>query len=380
MFYLNSELDFSGFRLFDSFARHTEYWLMEKGMPREPVRQQAPQWGCRGGRCPQGGLMLPDYSIPAAAAYWFSACANVTAHPAVDGCNIDRASHLGGFTALPPGSWGPRGGAQAFNTGKLAALQQLQAVVGDGPVIANCHECLTANTTIPGVHSQNLEGFGPREEWIVKMQVLARAGKLAKAHYSTDDADGLGCLNRSHVEHAMATFLLGAGQNSFFSCAHGWTGVSAGGQVEPWVAWLPQYEKPLGPPLGDAVKGPDGVWRRNFSSGTAAFFDPVSDKGQICWAGERCPPFPAPGPPAPPLPLACGQVQVNTGVGGTGTDLHMDKVVPSAVDCCAWCQGNAPRCQMWSWHTEQHNTCHLHTSEGEFKPGVNGAFSAILHP
>jgi hypothetical protein len=154
VFYLNTELDFTGFRLHDEFERHPEYWLqMPNGSG--PVRQHGPNWGCTDGACPANGLKLADFSVPAAAAYWLIACANVTAHASVDGCNLDRASHLGNFTELPhAAAWAPRHGAQAFNDGKLAAFQKLQSVVGAGPVIANCHSCLTDTTTIPGVFSQ----------------------------------------------------------------------------------------------------------------------------------------------------------------------------------------------------------------------------------
>ena len=138
-----------------------------------------------------------------AAEFWLSSCANLTAHAAVDGCNLDRSSHLGGFTALPAADWAPRGGGAAFNDGKLRAYQRLQKLVGRGPIIANCHSCLTPNTTIPGVHSQNIEGFGPAEQRIVQLQVLARAGKLAKVHYSIG-GDGSDCLDARKVEHAMA--------------------------------------------------------------------------------------------------------------------------------------------------------------------------------
>jgi hypothetical protein len=201
VFYLNTELDFTGFRLFDEFQRHPEYWLLQADG--SPVQQHGPDWGCTQGVCPEPGLKLADFSVPDAATFWLIACANVTAHKAVDGCNLDRASHLGSFTDLAPATWAPRNGAQAFNDGKLAAFQKLQGVVGAGPVIANCHPCLEENTTIPGVHSQNLEGFTVAEEWIGKLQVLDRHKKLAKAHYSIRDSSGAGCLNATLVEPAM---------------------------------------------------------------------------------------------------------------------------------------------------------------------------------
>ena len=386
VFYLNTELDFTGFEIYDDFESHPEYWLMDTDD--KPVTQAAPQWGCSDGKCPgDGRLKLADYSVESAATFWMSHCANVTASPYVDGCNLDRSMHLGNFTNTVSKDWKPRNGPAAFNDGKLAAMQMLQQVVGAGPVIANCHECLTDATTIPGVASQNLEGFKNSEEWIIKMQVLARANKLAKAHYSMP-SPGDGCLNASQVEHAMAAFLMGAGDNAFFSCASGWEGVSAQGGVEPWVTWLPQYDKPLGKPLGVGVKdNTTGVWSRNFTSGTSVWFNALSNEGQICWKGDPgpCPvfpptpsPSPAPSPaPVPPVPASCGQVHSNTGVGGVGSDMkNLEKVLQSAADCCAYCQ-NTSQCVMWAWHAEQKGECHLHTAKGVFT-NHKGCFSGKL--
>jgi hypothetical protein len=396
--YLNTELDFTGYRLFDDFEHHSEFWLLLKNG--SAVHQGAPSFGCKNHKCPPEGLKLPDYSVVDAAAFWMIGCANITAHPSVDGCNLDRASHVGDFTGLPDGAWAPRNGRQAYNDGKLAAMQKLQKVVGDGPVIANCHECLTDKATIPGVHSQNVEFFRPGEKSIQQLQVLARHDKLAKAHYSEPETSGDGCFKLSVIEPALATFLIGAGKNAFFSCAYGWTGIDSQGTILPWVAWLPQYDYPLGDPLALGEKH-NGVWRRNFSSGTAVWFHPPTNSAQICWSGKGqhggpCPLFPhdgpsppgpspptpsppGPSPPSPPAPSSCGVIKADTGVGGSGSDMQLSKTVASAADCCAWCKSHAPKCVMWAWHHEsKNNQCHLHTSGGVFTH-KDGCYSAQLN-
>ena len=38
-------------------------------------------------------------------------------------------------------------------------------------------------------------------------------------------------------------------------------------------------------PQADAVKGADGVWRREFASGTKVTFDGSTGKGTIAWGG-----------------------------------------------------------------------------------------------
>ena len=41
---------------------------------------------------------------------------------------------------------------------------------------------------------------------------------------------------------------------------------------------------PLGEPLDDAKLGEDGIWRREFKSGTKVTFDTQTESGTIDWA------------------------------------------------------------------------------------------------
>ena len=50
------------------------------------------------------------------------------------------------------------------------------------------------------------------------------------------------------------------------------------------MTWHAEYDRPLGAPLGSAVKGEDGVWRRSFKLGTNVSFDSASGAGTIDWA------------------------------------------------------------------------------------------------
>ena len=45
----------------------------------------------------------------------------------------------------------------------------------------------------------------------------------------------------------------------------------------------PLFERPLGKPMADAVKGADGVYRRAFASGTKVTFDTKTNNGTIVW-------------------------------------------------------------------------------------------------
>ena len=84
---------------------------------------------------------------------------------------------------------------------------------------------------------------------------------------------------------AAAAFLIGAGERSYYTCSRGWKV-----QEDPVAqAWHPEYDKPLGTPVGLGKKGEDGVWRRTFKGAkgeTVVEFDSHTGNGTIAWAGE----------------------------------------------------------------------------------------------
>lgn len=75
------------------------------------------------------------------------------------------------------------------------------------------------------------------------------------------------------------------GKYSYYHCAATWASEASWPAVaDPWLDWLPEYDRPLGEPLSDGAKSIDGTWWRNFSSGTAVAFDSVLNNGTIYWA------------------------------------------------------------------------------------------------
>eukprot|EP01052_Picozoa_sp_SAG31_P027224 SAG31_NODE_2530_length_5556_cov_2.442917_5_plen_154_part_00 len=74
--------------------------------------------------------------------------------------------------------------------------------------------------------------------------------------------------NTSH-EFYLAAFLIGMGQNSYFSISGGSRDVlAAGGDGSMWAEhsfpWFPEFSRPLGRPLGPPTRHSWGVWTRNF--------------------------------------------------------------------------------------------------------------------
>lgn len=267
IYYLNSELDFTAYRLHKEFRKLPGYWLRNK--TGDVVKQGGPNFGCKNHSCPD--LLVPAYNKQDAGEFFLSSCLNMTLSPNVDGCNIDRANHIVCDNSHCEDAWGlTPTDCKAFGTNKLAALQTLQKQLGDGPLILNCHGCLKPSTVVPGVKSQNVEFFNADEKSIQALQTLAKAGKLAKAHFQ----DNKGCTD--DFTDGLATFLIGAGENAFFACQAGWT-------EGPWLSWHEIYDKPLGKPKSDAIKKGD-VYHRTFASGTHVTFNVTSKKGTISWA------------------------------------------------------------------------------------------------
>lgn len=77
----------------------------------------------------------------------------------------------------------------------------------------------------------------------------------------------------------LAAFLIGAGPYHYWGFG-------------PWVtphgnyssAWLPEFDRPLGTPLADAVYNPHTMtWTRAFAGGAHVSFDASSNKGSVVW-------------------------------------------------------------------------------------------------
>ena len=179
----------------------------------------------------KSGLTVFDYQQRAAADLWASACINATLTGHVDGCFADRAVDVQKFETN--GQLTPPQRA-AFDRGHWDTLARLQTRIGAGPLIAN--------------HAYNLSGVGgamiefgrANMETLQDIQMSVANGKVTQVHFSSINDD------------TVATFLIGAGENTFIG-AGGWS--ISGSDVEKTIGnrWLPQYyERPLGAPLDDA--------------------------------------------------------------------------------------------------------------------------------
>jgi hypothetical protein len=150
-----------------------------------------------------------------------------------------------------------------------------------------------------------IENWAGSQKCIEMLITAASRGFTAEVH-AGDLPDGPDMSENTCVNgdtNAMAAFLIGAGNYSYYHCS-GAT-IAAGGATkwsssktwpavrDYWLDWLPEYTFALGQPLGPATKTPSVapgapssmfVWTRKFASGTQVLFDAGSRNGTISWA------------------------------------------------------------------------------------------------
>jgi hypothetical protein len=211
--YLNTECGYTGYRMIDELYNRPEYWL-KKSNGEACYQTGCHNGGCHSPGCPKEGLLVPDYSIPEAAKFYFEACANMTRDGPVDGCNMDRSNELDGQSLFPCKGGVPKGGNAAWDHGKL---------VGEINIADKAYLWINnigTSTIVKGAFGNCIEGFGPNEKSIQTLQTLAKEGLGAKAHCCrTSDsrvAVNSDCSIWDNVQDGLAAFLVGAGENAFF--------------------------------------------------------------------------------------------------------------------------------------------------------------------
>ena len=264
IFYYNSVLDWEQYRLHEEFLQHPTYWL--KNASGLPVRIP----GDHTFKQPKDGMLVFDFGQAAVRDFWASDCINATKTGYVDGCFADRAKE----STFPGNTLSPETLA-AYEDGHVKVLLELQKGV-PGVVVANGDQQ-------PGVMGTMIEGFSATEEGIMSLMKASKAGFLVQAHagYKPNGKDN----HCQHIENSLAAFLIGAGNYSFYGCSTGWF---VDKDHMDWLTWHPEYDKPLGHPMGDASLHGD-TYERHFASGTVVQFNRKTNEGMIQWSGEKRP-------------------------------------------------------------------------------------------
>ncbi|XP_065835479.1 uncharacterized protein [Oscarella lobularis] len=248
IFYLNSVIDFNQYHLHEEFSQRPNLYLRNSSgnIVEIPIGNSTPHYN------------VFDFSQEEARQLWSAVCISAYKTGYIDGCFADRAGEKNfrdNKLTLEKEA--------AYRSGHDKVLQDLQKALGDNVLIAN-------NYLLSDVGATMIEAFRSNEESIELLQKAVMQKKLVEVHAGYYDS----CEN---ITDTLAAFLIGAGEYSYYACSAAWS-VNA-----DWLVWHPEYDKPLGKPLGLAVKEGE-VYTRRFASGTTASFDISTNKGDIRWA------------------------------------------------------------------------------------------------
>ena len=174
-----------------------------------------------------------DFANPAARELFLSDCVNATLTGVVDGCYMDRATGTSPVVNLSTAQ------AKEYMDGHITMLNDLQIILGDGPVIGNGAYGPPHDRT--SISMAQLEEFSP----------LKSGGKGNLTDLFTGVKNGRGMAVHTMVfptESIIAAFLIGAGPRCYF-------GFGSWSTIYDTLShrWSPLFDFPLGKPLGDAV-------------------------------------------------------------------------------------------------------------------------------
>jgi len=228
-----------------------------------------------------------NFSNPRARELWMEVCINATHTGAVDGCFADRACD-GDSGSVQNSVNLTAEQVEAYNKGHVQVLKDAQRALGNGPLIANHawgppHDAFVSGT----VNFAMIESFKANNKSIQELLVGVGHHRGMQVHSKKGSRD------------ALAAFLIGAGHHSYF-------GIGEWRSTDPNFDnyWMPEFDHPLGRPLGDAVydDSDGGIWRRCFRHVNVTF---TLKSGKGVFEGWNPSPAPAPvpiRPPAPPQP------------------------------------------------------------------------------
>jgi hypothetical protein len=235
--------------------------------------------------------------------WWVDTCKNLTVDQAIDGIFLD-----GNVKALEPGylarQIGARKKERTMDGYHLMMKQTREAIGPNELMIANLLRARFENAGLEYLDyfdGSYLEGFfhnvgdATYEEYLAKgidaMQKAARQGKIIAFSsglalpantskmgidegHATVESDAQA---RAALVYPLSVFLICAERYSYFRVHEGYSA----NENDRWMRWFPEYDKPLGPPKGPAVK--DGlVYTRSFDHADV-WLDIGKRKGKIAW-------------------------------------------------------------------------------------------------
>ena len=255
IFYYNSIDDWTFYRLHETLAEHPEWWLRDDDGKVVLVGgdNRFPQ--------PQQGMLVPDYRQKEVQKLWSDECINITRdnYGIVDGCFSDKPQ----VNTFKKYNFSEKQ-LNEFELGHNNSISAIQAALNK----SNASILIADNAFVPeGVIATMIQIFSGTEFYIEQLLSLSSKGILVEAHARD-------CTN---ITDSLGAFLIGMNKYSYYGCSNGWT------WPDNWNVWHSEYDKPLGEPLGPAVKK-NGIYSRRFKSGTNVTFDTSTNTSRIDWA------------------------------------------------------------------------------------------------
>ena len=180
----------------------------------------------------------------------------------VDGCFSDRPNQnsFGGYNFTQQD-------LLQFEIGHNKSISSAQVEMNK----FNASIMISNNGWVPtDIVATMLQIFEAEEQYIEQLLSFSTKGILVEAHAGVK----AGC---DDITDTLAAFLIGMNKYSYYACSTGWI------WPDSWDKWYPEYDKPLGEPLGAAVNK-NGIYSRSFKSGTNVTFDTSTNTGKIEWA------------------------------------------------------------------------------------------------
>lgn len=223
---------------------------------------------------PWSNCHIYDHSKQFVRDYWRDLCLDLTATGFIDGCGAD-------FSALEANAWGTHNTqyiaskyhlddktAEAWNDGHRQMMVETTAALGEGGFLIgkDYNELIDQH-----VNAVLQEGCPASNSTITMLRNLTATAKLLNRRQIYQ------CHTNRPTKSEMAAFLCGAGQDHYFTIG-GWVTDSPGFPSH----WLPEFDRPLGEPLGECTYNADwNIWTRSFAHGTYVYFDAVNKRGDV---------------------------------------------------------------------------------------------------
>jgi hypothetical protein len=251
----------------------------------------------------RGRVRAYDLSDPKLRQWWTDSCSAVTKDPAIDGIFLD-----GNIKALVPGYLAKPIGADKKKkvlAGYHLMMKQTREAIGPKKLmIANVIRARFKDAGLEYLHyfdGSYLEGFfhnvgrAGYEEYVARgidaMQKAARGGKIIaftsglalpknNSKMGIDEAHAKvrsEAQARAALTYPLAVFLIVAEKYSYFRVHEGYSA----NESDRWMRWFGEYDKPLGPPAGPAVRK-GAIYTRKFQHADVRL-DISKRQGKITW-------------------------------------------------------------------------------------------------